>query len=126
MGEADDAIRDALDRHLAPRRADTEFTERIRARIEQDRPILDRLADADGFTPPPYSGCRPPQIGDVVWHRGQEHTLVGSDADGRPLLRLNPPEPEPSRPLADRIIERLWCPACLRARFNPGHWLSCH
>lgn len=28
-------------------------------------------------------------------------------------------------PLAERLIVLVHCPACLRFRWNPGHWLSC-
>lgn len=30
-----------------------------------------------------------------------------------------------STPLGERLIVRIHCPACLRFRWNPGHWLSC-
>lgn len=38
------AISDALSKHLAPRRADAAFMARLARRVEEDRPILDRLA----------------------------------------------------------------------------------
>lgn len=28
-------------------------------------------------------------------------------------------------PLCERLIMLVHCPACLRFRWNPGHWLSC-
>jgi hypothetical protein len=23
-----------------------------------------------------------------------------------------------------RLLAKLWCPACLRCRLNPGHWVT--
>lgn len=43
--DSEKTIRDAIGRYLASRRNDPEFMRRLRERIEQDRDILDRLAD---------------------------------------------------------------------------------
>jgi len=40
-----EAIREAIAQHIDSRRADPEFQERLRHRIEADRHILKRLAD---------------------------------------------------------------------------------
>lgn len=45
--DVESAVRDAIERYLASRRADPEFRRRLAYRIERDRPILDRLAVDD-------------------------------------------------------------------------------
>jgi hypothetical protein len=42
------SARKRLDEHIAERRNDTEFMDRLRRRLEEDRPILERLAESDG------------------------------------------------------------------------------
>jgi Arc/MetJ-type ribon-helix-helix transcriptional regulator len=39
-----DAVREAIERHIAERRKDKEFKARLRNIIERDRQVLDRLA----------------------------------------------------------------------------------
>jgi hypothetical protein len=39
------AIREAISNHIACRRADKAFKERLRQRLEEDREILERLAE---------------------------------------------------------------------------------
>lgn len=39
------AIREAISNHIAGRRADQAFKERLRQRLEEDREILERLAE---------------------------------------------------------------------------------
>jgi hypothetical protein len=39
------AIREAISNHIASRRADEAFKERLRQRLEEDREILERLAE---------------------------------------------------------------------------------
>jgi hypothetical protein len=39
------AIREAISNHIASRRADEAFKERLRKRLEEDREILERLAE---------------------------------------------------------------------------------
>lgn len=41
-----EAIREAIDEHIAARAADEEFRERLRASIARNQRILDRLANA--------------------------------------------------------------------------------
>jgi hypothetical protein len=41
-----EAIREAIDEHIAARAADTEFRERLQASIARNQRILDRLANA--------------------------------------------------------------------------------
>ena len=45
--ETEQTIRDHIARYLASRRDDPDFMRRLRERIEQDRHILDRLAEDD-------------------------------------------------------------------------------
>jgi hypothetical protein len=40
-----EAVRLAIDNHIAARRADTEFQERLKKRLEEDREVLERLAE---------------------------------------------------------------------------------
>jgi hypothetical protein len=42
-----EAIRDAITAHIASRRADPAFQKRLRERMEADRHILKRLAEAE-------------------------------------------------------------------------------
>lgn len=39
------AIREAIANHIAARRADKAFKERLRKRLEEDREVLERLAE---------------------------------------------------------------------------------
>jgi len=41
-----EAIREAIDQHIAARAADTDFRERLKASIVRNQRILDRLANA--------------------------------------------------------------------------------
>lgn len=41
-----EAIREAIAAYIESRRADAEFQQRLRERVEQDRNILERLKDA--------------------------------------------------------------------------------
>ena len=50
VAEADEvpiaeAVREAIDKHIAERRADKGFQERLKKRLEQNREILERLAE---------------------------------------------------------------------------------
>lgn len=38
-----EAIREAIDNHIAARRADKEFQKRLKRRLEEDREVLERL-----------------------------------------------------------------------------------
>jgi predicted DNA-binding protein len=40
-----EAVREAIDKHIAERREDQEFKERLRKRMEEDREVLERLAE---------------------------------------------------------------------------------
>jgi post-segregation antitoxin (ccd killing protein) len=40
-----EAVRVAIDNHIAARRADMEFQDRLKKRIEVDREVLERLAE---------------------------------------------------------------------------------
>jgi predicted DNA-binding protein len=39
-----DAVREAIDKHIAERRADEDFKERLRKQMEEDREVLERLS----------------------------------------------------------------------------------
>ena len=39
-----EAIREAIDNHIAARRADKDFQQRLKKRLEEDRQVLERLA----------------------------------------------------------------------------------
>lgn len=39
-----EALREAIDSHIAARRADKDFQKRLKKRLEQDREVLERLA----------------------------------------------------------------------------------
>jgi predicted DNA-binding protein len=39
------AIREAIEHHVAARRADKTFKERLKRRLEEDREVLERLAE---------------------------------------------------------------------------------
>jgi predicted transcriptional regulator len=40
-----EVVREAIDNHIAARRADKEFQERLKKRLEEDREVLERLAE---------------------------------------------------------------------------------
>ncbi len=40
-----EAVREAIDKHIAERRENQEFKERLRKRMEEDRELLERLAE---------------------------------------------------------------------------------
>jgi predicted DNA-binding protein len=40
-----EAVREAISNHIAARRADKAFKERLRRRLEEDREIIERLAE---------------------------------------------------------------------------------
>lgn len=40
-----EAVREAIGNHIAARRADKAFKERLRKRLEEDREIIERLAE---------------------------------------------------------------------------------
>lgn len=40
-----EVVREAIDNHIAARRADKEFQKRLKKRLEEDRKLLERLAD---------------------------------------------------------------------------------
>jgi predicted DNA-binding protein len=40
-----EAVREAIDKHIAERREDQEFKERLRKRMEEDREVLERLTE---------------------------------------------------------------------------------
>ena len=39
-----EAVREAIDNHIAARRADKDFQKRLKRRLEEDREVLERLA----------------------------------------------------------------------------------
>jgi predicted DNA-binding protein len=39
-----EAVREAIDSHIAARRADEDFQKRLKRRLEEDREVLERLA----------------------------------------------------------------------------------
>lgn len=39
-----EVVREAIDNHIAARRADRDFQERLKKRLEEDREVLERLA----------------------------------------------------------------------------------
>jgi predicted DNA-binding protein len=39
-----DAVREAIDKHIATRRADPDFQERLKQRLREQREVLERLA----------------------------------------------------------------------------------
>lgn len=40
-----EAVREAIENHIAARRADKAFQERLKKRLEEDREVLERLAE---------------------------------------------------------------------------------
>jgi predicted DNA-binding protein len=40
-----DVVREAIDKHIAERRVDEDFKERVRELMEKDREVLERLAE---------------------------------------------------------------------------------
>jgi predicted transcriptional regulator len=40
-----ESVREAIERHIAARRSDKDFQLRLKKRVEQEREIVDRLAD---------------------------------------------------------------------------------
>lgn len=40
-----EVVREAIDNHIAARRADKDFQKRLKKRLEEDREILERLAE---------------------------------------------------------------------------------
>jgi predicted DNA-binding protein len=40
-----EAVREAIDKHIAERRADKAFQERLKKRLEQNRALLERLSE---------------------------------------------------------------------------------
>jgi post-segregation antitoxin (ccd killing protein) len=40
-----EAVREAIEKHIAERRADTDFQERVKRILEEDQEILKRLAE---------------------------------------------------------------------------------
>jgi predicted DNA-binding protein len=42
-----EAVREAIDRHIAARRADKDFQKRLKRRLAEDRAVLERLAEND-------------------------------------------------------------------------------
>jgi hypothetical protein len=40
-----EVVREAIDNHIAARRADKEFQKRLKKRLEEDRKLLERLAE---------------------------------------------------------------------------------
>ena len=40
-----EAVRQAIDNHIAARRADKDFQKRLKKRLEEDRQVLERLAE---------------------------------------------------------------------------------
>jgi predicted DNA-binding protein len=39
-----EVVREAIDKHIAARRADVDFQKRLKRRLEEDREVLERLA----------------------------------------------------------------------------------
>lgn len=42
-----EAVREAIEHHIAARRADKSFQKRLRKRLEEDRQVLERLSEND-------------------------------------------------------------------------------
>lgn len=63
---SDDSIIEAIGKLIEPRRQDQEFMRRLRARIEEDRPILDRLRETERIDRIP-SHVSPPRQGGPVY-----------------------------------------------------------
>jgi len=42
-----EAVREAIEHHIAARRADKNFQKRLRRRLEEDRQVLERLSEND-------------------------------------------------------------------------------
>lgn len=40
-----EVVREAIDNHIATRRADSDFQKRLKQRLEEDREVLERLAE---------------------------------------------------------------------------------
>ena len=40
-----EAVREAIDNHIAARRADKDFQKRLKQRLKEDREVLERLAE---------------------------------------------------------------------------------
>lgn len=40
-----EAVREAIEKHIAERRADEDFQRRLKRRLEEDREVLERLAE---------------------------------------------------------------------------------
>lgn len=40
-----EVVREAIDKHIADRRADKDFQARVKRRLEEDREVLERLAE---------------------------------------------------------------------------------
>lgn len=40
-----EAVREAIEKHIATRRADKDFQKRLKERLEEDREVLERLAE---------------------------------------------------------------------------------
>jgi hypothetical protein len=58
----------------------------------------------------------------------QPIVLCGGDPTGAKTVREWDAEHAsngPGTPIGERLIALVHCPACLRFRWNPGHWLSC-
>jgi hypothetical protein len=49
LGLSPEEQRRRLDEHIAERREDAEFMERLKRRVEEDRPVLERLKESDGL-----------------------------------------------------------------------------
>lgn len=84
--------------------------------VEEGRPsgpdrVREAIARGRGHYAPaqPVTLCGQPD--------GTEKTVAEWDRLG--------PERGPSTSLGERLIVFIHCPACLRFRWNPGHWLSC-
>jgi hypothetical protein len=52
---------------------------------------------------------------------------MGSTDEGSAVDNYGAYDPKTGRYLSWRVrlLLRIHCPACLRFRFSPGHWLSC-
>jgi hypothetical protein len=89
------------------------------------------LLSANGNVPRPNGPARIREA--IARDRGEYApsepvTLCGSDSTAAKTVRewdaLHAPK-GPKTPLGERLIVLVHCPACLRFRWNPGHWISC-
>ena len=52
-----EAVREAIDNHIAAKRADKNFQKRLKKRLEEDREVLERLARSEPGRVPRRTAC---------------------------------------------------------------------